>query len=138
MDSSMIDGVVAAVSAAAATYGRNVLGHGEVAAEQATVRLGRRLLERLRRNPASDTQISRAVLAVADDPEDEGYTAVLRAKVEMALGREDGLAGDLAALLAESGVGPATVSGDRSVRMRTNHGIVSLGDNVRNSIANPG
>ncbi|GHC38525.1 hypothetical protein GCM10010507_10110 [Streptomyces cinnamoneus] len=134
----MIDGVVAAVSVAAATYGRNVLDQGEVAAEQATVRLGRRLLERLRRNPDSDAQISRAVLAVADDPEDEDYTAVLRAKVERALGREDGLASDLAALLAESGVGLATVSGDRSVRMTTNHGIVSLGDNVRNSIANPG
>ncbi|MEU2598245.1 hypothetical protein ABZ669_13570 [Streptomyces hirsutus] len=134
----MIDGVVAAVSAAAATYGRNVLGHGEVAAEEATVRLGRRLLERLRRNPDSDAQISRAVLNVADDPEDEDYTAVLRAKVEKALGREGGLVGDLAALLAESGVGPATVSGDRSVRMSDNHGIVSLGDHPRNSITNSG
>ncbi|GAA2935671.1 hypothetical protein GCM10020221_34310 [Streptomyces thioluteus] len=138
MDSSTIDGVVAAVSAAAATYGRNVLDHGEVAAEQATVRLGRRLLERLRRDPGSDARISGAVLAVADDPEDEDRTAALRAGVERALRREDGLAGELAALLAESGVGPATVPGDRSVRMTTNHGIVSLGDNARNSIANPG
>lgn len=135
MDSSVIDGVVASVGAAIGAYGTGVLTRGEGLAADATVRLGQRVLTRLRSHPASE-QLSAVVTDVAANPDDEDYINLLRAKVTKIVAADPELASDLAALLRAAGwsIGAA---GDTTVRVHTNvGGIVSTGDSARNIIDN--
>ncbi|MFD7628974.1 hypothetical protein ACFV7Q_23575 [Streptomyces sp. NPDC059851] len=134
MDGSMVDAVVASVGAAVGAYGTAVLTRGEDAAADATVRLGQRLLARLRRNPESGDQIVEAVEDVAAHPEDVDYLGLLRAKIVRVVDGDRVLAGDLAELLAAAGRPVVTVSGDRTAAVRENTGIVSLGDHASNTV----
>ncbi|MFJ3513303.1 MULTISPECIES: hypothetical protein [unclassified Streptomyces] len=134
MDGSMVDAVVASVGAAVGAYGTAVLTRGEDAAADATVRLGQRLLARLRRDPQSEGQIVEAVEDVAAHPGDDDYLGLLRAKIVRVVEGDGALAGELAALLAAAGRPVVTVSGDRTVALRENTGIVSLGDHASNTV----
>lgn len=134
MDGSMVDAVVASVGAAVGAYGTAVLTRGEDAAADATVRLGQRLLTRLRRNPESGEQIVEAVEDVAAHPGDGDYLGLLRAKIVRVVDGDRTLAEDLAELLAAAGQPVVTVSGDRTAAVRENSGIVSLGDHASNTV----
>ncbi|MFD9531932.1 hypothetical protein [Streptomyces sp. NPDC060010] len=130
----MVDAVVASVGAAAGAYGTAVLTRGEDAAADATVRLGQRLLARLRRSPESGDQIVEAVEDVATHPGDDDYLELLRAKITRVVDGDRALAGELAELLAAAGRPVVTISGDRTATVRENTGIVSLGDHAVNTV----
>ncbi|WP_238007493.1 hypothetical protein KZZ52_18855 [Dactylosporangium sp. AC04546] len=130
----LLDVIMPAVLAAIGAYGQKVLTAAEDGAASATVGLGRRLLERLRRGrPAIGT----AVAEVAAEPGDAGRAAGLREQVRAALAGDDPeLARDLRALLAGAGV-TVTATGDRSVAVAHNDGIISTGDGATNTIHRP-
>lgn len=130
----MVDAVVTSVGAAVGAYGAAVLTRGEDAAADATVRLGQRLLARLRRNPESGDQIAEAVENLAAHPGDDDYLGLLRAKIARVVDGDRALAGELAGLLAAAGRPVVTVSGDRTAVVRENTGIVSQGDHADNTV----
>lgn len=98
------------------------------------MRLGQRLLARLRRDPESGAQIVGAVENVAAHPGDDDYLVLLRAKIVRVVDGDRALAAELAGLLAEMGRPVVTVSGDRTAEVRENSGIVSLGDHASNTV----
>jgi hypothetical protein len=128
-----LDSVLAAVMAAIGKYGTSVLTRGEEAAADATVGLGQRLLNRIRKHPESDAQIAKAVEGVAGNPGDDDYEGLLRGKITKALDRDGTLSTDLAELLKTAGHVVST-SGDRTAIVNRNTGILSLGDNADNTI----
>ncbi|MEY9928728.1 hypothetical protein ABH926_003367 [Catenulispora sp. GP43] len=124
MDDSVINGVVSTLTGALAAYGTNVLTTSETAAADASVGLARRVWARIRHH----SDVAEAVEAVAAHPGDEDYEAVLRTKLAKSMQREPELARDLGALLGIA----VTASGDHSIAVQTNHGILSTGDNATN------
>jgi hypothetical protein len=126
MDGSMIDAMVAPVSAAAGAYGTAVLTRGENAAADATLRLGQRILARLCRHPQVGSQISEA----AARPDAGDAHSLLRVLIAEAVGTDQVLADDLRGILTEL---PAP-AGSRRATIGTNNGIVSLGDNAHNTV----
>jgi hypothetical protein len=134
MDASTIDAVMSGLTAAIGAYGREVLVRTEETAGDATVRLGLRLLARLRRGEGkAHAAVEEAVADVAQNPGDEDFQAALRAQVKKALSRDPELARDLAGLLREGGV-TVTAAGERAVAVGHNAGILSTGDGATNRI----
>jgi hypothetical protein len=136
MDPSLISAAVTAVAAAAGAFGQGVLTAAENQAADGTVRLGLRLLSRLRRSKVHGTAVESAVADVARHPGDPDFTAALRAQVRNAVEAEPDLAADLAELLKSAGV-QASAIGHRSVAAPGNEGIVSTGDNAVNQVIRP-
>ncbi|MGQ4332959.1 hypothetical protein [Streptomyces hayashii] len=129
MDPSLVDAVMPTVTAAVAAYGANVLVHAEDAAAVETVRLGQRLLARLRRNEDVQPRIDVAVQDLASALDDEDFLGALRAQIKKALGEDADLASDLKKLLTGSPV-MAQATGTRSVAVTHNDGVISTGDNA--------
>ena len=139
MDAGLIDAVMAPVVTALGTIGGKALTVVEDEAADETVRLGRRLLGRLRRGAEDGggggrPQLEAAAADVAADPQDPDFQAALRGQVKKALGGIDGvedpdLAADLAGLLAAAGVA-VTASGERAVAVARNEGVIATGDNA--------
>ena len=130
MDASMIDAAVTSLSAAFGAYGTAVLTRGENAAADATLRLGQRLLERLRHHPQVGSQISQAAADAAAHPDAGDALNLLRVLIAGAVSTDQDLAKDLRAMLAEQ----AAPAGSRTVAIGINNGIVSLGDDTDNTI----
>ncbi|MFI5993904.1 hypothetical protein ACIBAC_18960 [Streptomyces sp. NPDC051362] len=129
MDPSLVDAVMPSVTAAVAAYGANVLVHAEDTAAVETVRLGQRLLARLRRNEDVQPRIDVAVQDLASALDDEDFLGALRAQIKKALAEDAGLASDLKKLLTGSPV-TAQATGTRSVAVTHNDGVISTGDNA--------
>ncbi|MFE6494743.1 hypothetical protein [Streptomyces sp. NPDC057748] len=129
MDPSLVDAVMPSVTAAVAAYGANVLVHAEDAAAMETVRLGQRLLARLRRNEDVQPRIDVAVQDLASALDDEDFLGALRAQIKKALAEDADLASDLKKLLTGSPV-TAQAAGTRSVAVTHNDGVISTGDNA--------
>ncbi|MGW3312009.1 hypothetical protein ACWDG9_36110 [Streptomyces sp. NPDC001073] len=129
MDPSLVDAVMPSVTAAVAAYGANVLVHAEDAAAVETVRLGQRLLARLRRNEDVQPRINVAVQDLASALDDEDFLGALRAQIKKALAEDASLASDLKKLLTGSPV-TAQATGTRSVAVTHNDGVISTGDNA--------
>ncbi|MFE4016819.1 hypothetical protein ACFXPZ_05185 [Streptomyces sp. NPDC059101] len=127
----MLGQIVPAAGAAVAVYGAAVLQRVEDEAAGATVRLGQRLLARIRGGAADPTAIDGAVTDLAADPDDPDALAALRLQIRRALAADPALVDEIAALLPVSG--PAQSSGAGSVAVSGNvSGIVSTGDGAMN------
>lgn len=129
MDPSLVDAMMPSLTAAVAAYGANVLVRAEDAAAVETVRLGQRLLARLRRNEDVRPRIDVAVQDLASALDDEDFRSALRAQIKKVLEEDADLASDLETLLAGSRV-TAQATGTRSVAVTRNDGIISTGDNA--------
>ncbi|WP_322500203.1 hypothetical protein TR631_38170 [Streptomyces rochei] len=118
--------IVPYLTAAVASYGTAVLVRAEESAADATVALGQRFLQRLRRGEAQE-RIDDAVEELAADPSAPDLQAVLRVAVREALHDRE-LAGELAAILGQHRAA-ITASGERSVATQHNAGVIVTGDN---------
>lgn len=108
--------VVPYVSAAAAAYGGAVLAKVRDDAADATVGLGRRLVQRIFGVRDEGEPVPAAVADVVADPADEDALAALRLAVRKALAADAGLYGEVREMLAQAGVSGAgdvsnTISG---------------------------
>ncbi|SEE62164.1 hypothetical protein [Streptomyces sp. TLI_105] len=119
--------VVTAIS----TYGTAVLTRARDQAADATVSLGREILQRFTRRNRRRAELESAVRDVAEDPQDADSQAALRGQLRRILEGEPELAAELATLLAQSGARVAA-TGERavSVEQMSNSAIVT-GDNNR-------
>lgn len=102
--------VVPYVSAAAAAYGGAVLAKVRDDAADATVGLGRRLLQRIFGVRDEGEPVPEAVADVVADPADEDALAALRLAVRKALAADAGLYGEVREMLAQAGVSAGNVS----------------------------
>ncbi|WP_078624431.1 hypothetical protein [Streptomyces monomycini] len=126
----LLSQAVPAVSAAVGAYGAAVLTRAEDEVAGATVRLGQRLLERLRRNNPDRPALDAAVTDLAEADDDPDAVAALRLQIRQALRDSPQLCTELAALLP---VPRASTSGERTVAVVGDMtGIVSNGDGATN------
>ncbi|GAA1182551.1 hypothetical protein GCM10009654_44790 [Streptomyces hebeiensis] len=114
------------VTAAVAAYGTAVVTRTTDSAADATVSLGRRIVQRLWRREESRDDIGTAIRDLADAPDDADFQALLRAHIKRALLDDPALTADLARLLPASGVA-VTASGDGAVAVQNNSGVISTG-----------
>ncbi len=129
---TLLSQAVPAVSAAVSAYGAAVLTRAEDEAAGATVRLGQRLLERLRRNNPDRPALDAAVTDLAEANDDPDAVAALRLRIRHALRDSPQLHAELAALLP---VPRAETSGERTVAVAGDMtGIVSTGDGATNIV----
>ncbi|MFE7268854.1 hypothetical protein ACFU9B_44295 [Streptomyces sp. NPDC057592] len=128
----LLSQAVPAVSAAVGAYGAAVLTRAEDEAASATVRLGQRLLERLRRNNPDRPALDAAVTDLAEADDDPDAVAALRLRIRHALRDSPQLCAELAALLP---VPRVETSGERTVAVGGDvTGIVSTGDGATNVV----
>ncbi|WP_369776464.1 hypothetical protein [Streptomyces sp. R33] len=119
--------VVTAIS----TYGTAVFTRVRDQAADATVSLGREILQRFARSTRRRQELESAVRDVADEPQDPDFQAALRGQLRRILEGDPGLAAELAALLAQSGA-RVTALRERAVNVgKMTGGAVVTGDNNR-------
>jgi hypothetical protein len=99
--------VVPYVSAAAAAYGGAVLVKARDDAADATVTVGRRLLQRIFGARDEGELVPEAVADVITDPADEDGLAALRLAVRKALASDAGLYSEVQDMLTQAGVSVA-------------------------------
>jgi hypothetical protein len=117
------------VIAAIRAYGGAVLQATQDDAAEATVGLGRRVLQRIFGTRAADEQVPEPVADVAADPGDEGAVAALRLAIRKALAADPRLRAEVEGMLASAGVS-VTAAGDRSIAAQTITGVAATGDNT--------
>ncbi|MCP9987825.1 hypothetical protein LUX01_15140 [Streptomyces sudanensis] len=117
--------VVPYVTAAVAAYGSAVVTRTADTAVDATVSLGQRIVQRLWSREEDREGLERAIDEVAEDPQDDDAQAALRVQVRRILRQDSELAAELARLLPARSF---TASGDGSVAVEANNGIISTGD----------
>lgn len=115
------------VTAAIAAYGGAVLVKAEDQAADATVGLGRRLLQRIFSTGKQPEDAPNAVRELAADPDDLDLQAVLRVAIRRALAADPDLTDDIRGMLAATSVS-VTASGERSIAAQTIIGIAATGD----------
>jgi hypothetical protein len=121
--------VVPFASAAAAAYGGAVLAKVRDDAADATVGLGRRLLQRIFGVRGHGEALPEAVADVVADPADEDAVAALRLAVRKALAADAGLQGEVRDMLAQAGVS-VMASGERSIAAQVISGVAVTGDDA--------
>jgi hypothetical protein len=87
------------VSAAAAAYGGAVLAKARDEAADATVSLGRRLLQRVFGSRREDEPLPGPLAVLADDPADADALATVRLAIRQALARDRALEADIRSML---------------------------------------
>jgi hypothetical protein len=146
MDAGLLEAVMGPIWAALGVVGHKALSKVEDQAADETVRLGRRLLDRLRHRggsgDAARPQLEAAAADVAADPQDEDFRSALRGQVKKALSgtdglKDEGLAADLKELLEAAGV-RVSAEGAGAVAVGHNEGIISTGSNAKNEIRRGG
>jgi hypothetical protein len=113
------------VSAAVGAYGGAVLAKSEDQAANATVRLGRQLLQRIFGNRADPPP---ALERLATDPQDRDLQAALRTRLSQLLADDSSLAHEVSQMLAGVRVTDIKAAGERSVAAQTISGVVITGD----------
>jgi ABC-type glycerol-3-phosphate transport system substrate-binding protein len=118
-------------ASAAAAYGGAVLAKVRDDAADATVGLGRRLLQRIFGTRNVDEPLPGPVADVVADPADEDALAALRLAVRKALAADSGLQDQVRDMLARAGV---SISGDvtNTISGGTQHGPVLQGRDFSN------
>jgi hypothetical protein len=119
------------VTQALTAYGSAVLTRATDAGADATFSLGQRILQRVWHRTPRQAAFEEAVRDAANDPGDEDFQAALRAQIKKALQADPDLITELAALLPAAGP-TFTASGQGSVAVQHNTGIISTGDNAAN------
>lgn len=120
--------VVSAVSA----YGGAVLAKTKEETASAAVNVGRRLLQRIFGSRAEGEMIPQVLANVIQHPDDPDYLGALRVTMREALSANAQLADHFTAIVADAktaGV-QVTASGERSVAVHTNPGVITTGDNT--------
>lgn len=121
------------VTAAVGAYGTAVLARGQDAAADATVGLGRRILQRIFGIRAAE-EAPEVLAELADDPYDEDLQAVLRVHIRKALAADEELSREIRAMLADAPAAETGVSvnaiGKRSIAAQTILGNAATGDDV--------
>jgi hypothetical protein len=114
------------VTAAVGAYGGAVLARVRDEAADATVGVGRRMLQRIfGTREAGD--VPQPVADLAADPGDPDLQAALRVAIRARLAADAGLAGDLREMLKDASVS-VTASGERSIAAQSITGVASTGD----------
>ena len=117
------------VTAAVAAYGAAVLAQARDQAAEATVGLGRRVLQRIFGiRPPGDVPVVIADLAA--DPGDADLQAALRVEIRRVLAADLWLAAEVREMLAGAAVVAVSASGDRSVAAQSISGVASTGDDT--------
>jgi hypothetical protein len=116
--------VVSALSA----YGGAVLAKTKEEAANATVGIGRRLTRRIFGTRREGDPVPKVLADVIQDPSDPDYVGALRVAMRDALAADRDLADQVRAILATAGGTAVTASGERSVAVATNSGIIATGD----------
>jgi hypothetical protein len=117
------------MTAAAAAYGGAVLAKVRDDAADATVGLGRRLLQRIFGRREKHQDVPEPVQNLISFPQDGDAVAALRLAVRKALAVDAAMAGEIRAMLAGAGVS-VMASGERSVAAQVIAGTVATGDDV--------
>ncbi|MGW9123075.1 hypothetical protein ACWGRV_41945 [Streptomyces sp. NPDC055663] len=131
MDALTVAGEIAPyVTAAVGAYGTAVLTRATDASADATANLGRRILQRIRGNQQDPAELDQAVAEAVEAPEDEDFQAMLRVQIKRALLADAELTADIARLLSQSPV-TLTASGEGSVAVQHNSGVISTGSNAQ-------
>jgi hypothetical protein len=118
------------VTAAVGAYGGAVLGKANDQAADATVGLGRRILQRVFGTRAAG-DVPQPVADLAADPGDPDLQAALRVAIRKLLAEDAELAGDLRGMLAGAAAVTVTASGARSIAAQSISGVASTGDDAR-------
>jgi hypothetical protein len=116
------------VSAAAAAYGGAVLAKVRDDTADATVSLGRRLLQRVFGTRDDGDRLPEPLQDVVADPIDVDALAALRLYVRKVLAADSALETEIREMLAAAGV-MVTASGERSISAQVISGIANTGDN---------
>jgi len=116
------------VSAAATAYGGAVLAKVRDDAANATVGLGRRVLQRVFGTRADGDDLPSPLQDVVTDPMDVDALAALRLYLRKVLASDAQLEAEVREMLAASGV-MVTASGERSISAQLISGIANTGDN---------
>jgi hypothetical protein len=101
-------GPTAFVIAALREFGAAAFAHAQDDAADATVGLGRRVLQRIFGTRAAGEPVPEQVADVAADPQDENAVAALRPAIRNALAPDPRLHADVEAMLASAGVSVGT------------------------------
>ena len=117
------------VTAAVGAYGGAVLAKANDQAADATVGLGRRILQRIFGTRAVG-DVPQPVSDLAADPYDPDLQAALRVALRRMLAADAELAGDLRGMLAETAAVTVTASGERSIAAQSITGVASTGDDA--------
>src|SRR5690348_4821042 len=117
------------MTAAAAAYGGAVLVKARDDAADATVSLGRGLLQRVFGTKKEHQELPEPVQNLVSYPQDRDALAALRLAVRKALAADAAMAAEIQTLLTEAGVS-VTASGERSIAAQVISGTAATGDNV--------
>jgi hypothetical protein len=117
------------VTAAVGAYGGAVLAKANDRAADATVGLGRRLLQRIFGTRAAE-EVPQPIADLAADPADPDLQAALRVAIRTLLAEDADLADDLRGLLAGAPAVTVTASGERSIAAQSITGVASTGDDA--------
>jgi hypothetical protein len=117
------------MAAAAAAYGGAVLAKVRDDAADATVGLGRRLLQRVFGTRGERQELPEPVQNLILYPRDDDALAALRLAVRRALAADPALAADVQVLLSGAAV-TVTASGERSIAAQTISGVAATGDST--------
>jgi hypothetical protein len=115
------------VTAAVGAYGVAVLTRVNDQAADATVGLGRQILQRIFGVRAAG-DVPQPVADLAADPDDPDLQAAVRVAIRKLLAADANLAGDLRGVMAGAAAVTVTASGERSIAAQTITGIASTGD----------
>jgi hypothetical protein len=116
------------VTAAVGAYGGAVLAKVSDQAADATVGLGRRILQRIFGTCAAG-DVPQPIADLAADPDDPDLQAALRVAIRKMLAADAELAGDLRGMLAGA-TATVTASGERSIAAQSITGVASSGDDA--------
>jgi hypothetical protein len=117
------------VTAAVGVYGGAVLAAVRDQAADATVALGRRMLQRIFGTRAAG-EVPEPVADLAADPGDPDLQAALRVVIAEMLAADADLVGDLRGMLAGAPTVTVTASGERSIAAQSITGVAATGDNT--------
>ena len=117
------------VVAALREYGGAVLNQAQADAAEATIGLGRRLLQRVFGTRKAGEPLPEPLAVAVADPQDEDAVAALRLAIRKALAADAKMRGDVEKMLASAGAS-VTASGERSIAAQNITGIAATGDNT--------
>lgn len=118
------------ISGAVGAYGTAVLVRARDEAADATVGLGRRMLQRIFGTQAEGQELPESLSDFAADPQDGDALGALRLQIRKALDTDPQLTTEVRAMLDSANV-TVTASGNRSVAAQTINAPVATGDNAK-------
>ena len=117
------------VVAAVRTFGDGVLNKAQDDAAEATIGLGRRVLQKIFGTRKPGEALPGPIADAVANPQDEDAVAALRLAIRKALAADPQLQAEVEQMLAGAGVS-VTALGERSIAAQTITGIATTGDNT--------